>query len=157
MPLSRRLEKSRTVPVTLDQAFDAVLTRPLPELFSRRYGVIAPIKAVENQVGEWGNAGQTRTIRLADGTTMQETLTVVDRPHRFAYAIGNITGLMKPLVAVAIGTWTFEPAGTGTRVTWTWDVTPTKGLGRAAMPLFARFWSGYARQALERLEQVLVP
>lgn len=155
---SRHLEKSRTFPVDVERAYDVVLTAPLPTIFSRRFAVISPIGTVSAQDGEWGAAvGQTRTIRLTDGGTMLETLTVLDRPHRFGYTISNITGMMKPLVAGARGTWVFDPAGTGVRITWTWDVTPKATLGRLAMPMFARLWSGYARQAMDQIEGILVP
>ena len=86
---------------------------------------IPPIREVRDQVGPWGEVGQTRTIVLADGGTMRETLTSVERPHRFGYAIGDVRGPMRPLVERVEGRWTFEPAGTGTRITWPWDVTPT--------------------------------
>ena len=153
----RHLEKSRTFPVSVEAAYDAVLTTPLPTIFSHRYLAIAPIADVEGQEGPWGiSVGQTRTIKLADGATMSETLTVLDRPHRFGYTIGNVKGMMKPLVAAATGEWRFEPAGTGARVTWSWDVTPTKQLGRAAMPVFVRLWAGYARQAMDEIERILV-
>jgi hypothetical protein len=154
----RRLEKSRTFPVTVEQAYDAVLPAPLPRIFRRRYGAIAPIAEVTGQHGEWGTAvGQTRTIRLRDGGTMNETLTVIERPTVFGYTISGITGPMKPLVSEADGRWMFAPAGTGVRITWRWDVTPTPRLGRLAMPVFARLWSGYARQAFDEIERILVP
>lgn len=154
---TRQLEMSRTFPASIEDAYDVVLTSPLTALFSRHYGVIARIKAVEGQEGEWGRAvGQSRTIRLADRGTMRETLTVIERPQRFGYTIEDVTGAMKALVAAADGTWTFEPAGTGTRVTWRWDLTPTKA-GRFAMPVFSRLWLGYARQAMDRIEEILVP
>ena len=155
---TQHLEKSRTYPVSVEEAFDIVLPAPLTDIFNRRYGAIAPIEAVDGQDGAWGTAvGQTRTIRLADRGTMLETLTLLDRPHAFGYTISNITGLMKPLVTAADGRWVFEPAGTGVRITWTWEVTPTANLGRAAMPAFARLWSGYARQGMEQIERLLVP
>ena len=44
----------------------------------------------------------------------------------------------------------------GRRVTWAWTVHPRGRLGRLAMPVFARMWQGYARQALERIEGVLL-
>jgi len=151
------MEKARTFPVGVEHAYDVVLAAPLPAIFSRRYGAIPPIKEVVGQEGAWGAAvGQTRTIRLSDGGTMQETLTAIDRPHRFGYTIGAVTGMMKPLVTAVEGVWAFEPAGTGTRITWTWQVTPTPRLGRLAMPAFARLWSGYARQAMDEIEQILL-
>ncbi len=155
---SVRMEQSRTFPVTVERAYDVVLPAPLTDIFSRRYGLIAPIADVEGQQGVWGTAvGRTRTIRLSDGGTMLETLTVLDRPHRFGYTIANITGMMKALVVSVDGTWTFDPAGSGVRITWAWDVTPTARAGRAAMPLFSKLWAGYARQAMEQIEHILVP
>lgn len=151
------MEQSRTFPVAVEHAYDVVLAEPLPSIFSRRYGAIPPIKSVDGQDGAWGAAvGQTRTIRLSDGGTMQETLTVIDRPRRFGYTIGSVTGMMKPLVTAVDGEWAFEAVGTGTRITWTWVVHPTARLGRFAMPVFARLWSGYARQAMEQIEQILL-
>ena len=155
---NRRMSKSRTFPVSVERAYDVVLAAPLPDVFSRRYGMIAPIRAVDGQDGVWGTAvGQTRTIRLTDGGTMRETLTVLGRPHRFGYTISDITGMMKTLVTSADGTWAFDPAGTGVRITWTWDITPTATVGRFVMPMFVRLWSGYSRQAMDQIERILVP
>jgi hypothetical protein len=155
--VSTHLAKSRTFPVDVEDAYARVLVAPLPEIFSRRFVVIAPIASVEGQEGEWGTAvGQTRTIKLSDGGTVLETLTELERPHHFAYSISNVTGMLKPLVVAASGSWTFEPVGTGVRITWAWDVTPTDKLGRYAMPLFGRLWSGYARQAMDQIEHILL-
>lgn len=150
-----KLSQSRAVPVPVEEAFDRVLPHPLPEVFRRRSLAIPPIKDVRGQVGEWGSAGETRTIVLADGGTMLETLTDVQRPHDFGYTITNVTGAMKPLVSTAVGRWSFTPAGTGTRITWTWELTPTS-LGRLAMPAFGAMWNGYARKALEEIERILL-
>jgi Polyketide cyclase / dehydrase and lipid transport len=153
--MTLHLSQSRAVPVPVDEAFDRVLAHPLPEIFRWRRLAIPPIREVRDQGGPWGVVGQTRTIVLSDGGTMRETLTSVQRPHHFGYVIGELRGPMKPLVERVEGRWTFEPAGTGTRITWSWDVTPT-GPGRPAMPVFARMWRGYARQALEELESILL-
>jgi len=151
------LESSRTYPVDVEVAFDRVLPTPLPDLFTRRYAAIPPIKAIRDQHGEWGTVGQTRTIQLADGGTLRETLTAVDRPRSFDYRLSDVTGPMKPLVSGIAGTWRFDPAGTGTRITWAWTLDPRGSLGRAAMPAFTRMWQGYARQVLEEIERLLVP
>ena len=153
---TRHLEKSRTFPISVEAAYHPVLTVPLPRIFSHRYLAIAPIVDVIGQEGEWGSAvGQTRTIKLSDGGTMLETLTVIDQPNRFGYTISNVKGMLKLLVVAASGTWAFEPDGDGTRVTWSWEVTPTKVIGRAAMPVFAKLWSGYANQAMDEIAKIL--
>lgn len=155
--MTTELSHSRTFPVPVERAYDQVLTTPLPQLFSRRYAVLPPIREVRDQHGEWGSdLGQSRTIVLADGGTMQETLTRIDRPDAFGYTIGAITGPMRPLVGSASGLWSFAPAGTGTRITWSWSVEPANAVGAAFMPVFSKLWQGFARQGMEQLEAVLI-
>ncbi|MEO5662302.1 MAG: SRPBCC family protein [Nocardioides sp.] len=149
------LSESRIVQVPVEEAFDRVLPHPLPEIFRRRRLAIPPIKEVRDQDGEWGTVGQTRTIATSDGGTLRETLTSVERPQSFGYTISQVRGPMKPLIVSAEGRWGFESAGTGTRITWTWVLTPTAP-GRLVMPAFGAMWHGYARQALEEVEAILL-
>lgn len=151
-----QLSRSRTYPTTVERAFDLVLPTPLPQIFSRRYAAIPPIKDVRDQEGPWATVGQTRTIVLADRGTMREELTHLDRPRSFGYRISSVTGPMKPLVAGVEGRWSFAEAGTGVEVTWAWTLRPTR-VGAPLMPVFGRLWQGYARQALEEIEKLLVP
>ena len=46
---------------------------------------------------------------------------------------------------------------TGTRITWQWTTHPRSAVIATALPLLAKMWTGYARQALERIEELLVP
>lgn len=156
MTTPRHLEYSRTFPVPVEDAFDRVLPSPLPYVFGRRYGVLPPIREVRDQAGEWGTVGQTRTILLADGGSMREELTLVERPHRFGYRIADVTGPMKLLASGLDGQWSFVPAGTGVRITWEWELYPASGAAGLAMPAFARVWRGYARQGMEEIERLLV-
>jgi hypothetical protein len=150
-----RLSASRAVPVAIEEAFPRVLTVPLPDLFSRRYG---PIPRVRGTLGPatWDAVGLTRTVQLADGGRMAEELTVVDPPRRFAYRLTGFTGPMRPLASSIDGEWAFEPAGTGTRITWSWVVHPASSVASYALPVFGRIWRGYARQALEEVERLLL-
>ena len=154
--MTTTLRHSRTFP--LADAYRPVLLLPLPELFGRRYGVIAPITEVREQTGgEWGSeVGQSRLIVQGDGTRLRETLTRVDEPHAFGYTITPVGGPIKALVGSAEGLWTFVPAGTGTRVTWTWEVQPANPAARLLMPVFGRMWDGFARQGFEQIEASLV-
>jgi hypothetical protein len=149
------VEQSRAIPAELGRTFDQTLSLPLTDLFHRRYAVLPPIREVRGQDGTWGRTGQTRTIVTSDGGTMRERLTEVDAPHTFAYRLSDITGPMRPLVEAVDGRWSFAPAGTGTMVTWRWTLHPT-GPGGALVPLIARMWNGYARQALEELSRLLL-
>jgi hypothetical protein len=109
-----------------------------------------------DQEGEWGReVGQTRTVRTSDGGAMRETLTELDRPGRFGYRIDEIRGPMRPLVTHLDGRWTFEPAGAGTRITWSWELTPTSALTAPLVRVVGRMWHEYARRALAELDPLL--
>jgi Polyketide cyclase / dehydrase and lipid transport len=155
-PEALHLESSRAIPVAYETALARVLPAPLPQIFGRRYAAIGPIAEVRDQAGGWDAAGETRTIVLADGATMRETLTGIDSPSTFSYEITPLSGPLKLLVGHVAGRWSFAPAGTGTRVTWSWDVTPTSQATSYAMPVFGWMWKGYARQSLESLEELLL-
>jgi hypothetical protein len=149
------MSRSRTYPVASDDAFARMLPMPLPDIFDRRFGPIPPIVGVE-QDGVWGTVGQVRTIRTGDGGEMREELTSLDAPHVFTYLLTPQGGPMAPLVDHVDGEWRFEPVGTGCRITWTWTVHPRSAAGGVALPVFRRFWLGYARRALDRLEERLL-
>ncbi len=153
---SLTVSRSRTYPVEVEAAFDRFVPLPLPDLFSQRYGPMPPIKAVVDSPPTWGEVGQTRTILLQGGGSMRETLTDVDRPRSFRYRIDRITGPMKPLVDHVEGEWAFDPSGTGVRISWTWTFHPASRYSRPLVTVIGRFWQGYARQAFENAETLLV-
>lgn len=147
---------SHVVPVPLDQAYDATIVAPLPELFARRYAALPPVTRVEGQDGVWGShVGQTRTIRTSDGGSLLETLTSLERPGGFGYRIDDIRGPMRPLVARLNGRWSFASTAGGTTVTWAWELTPTSAVTRPIVALVGRMWHGYARRSLAQLETML--
>lgn len=150
------VEQSRAIPVSAEDAFGGTLPIPLPTIFRRRYGPIPPIKQVRDQTGGWDAAGQTRKVLLTGGGSMREELTRVDPPRSFSYTLTDIRGLLAPLVSWVEGEWLFTPKGTGTEVTWRWTVHPRFHLAAPLIPVFGRFWQGYARQALEELSEQLV-
>lgn len=154
--MALEVEQSRDIPVGVDDAFHSTLLMPLPTLFRRWYGPIPPISRVLHQSGEWNNAGQSRTVVLTGGGTVREDLTHVDPPRKFGYTLSEIKGPLAPLVGLVDGEWQFEPAGTGTRVTWRWIIHPRSRLAAPALPVFGWLWRGYARQALEDLSARLV-
>jgi len=153
---SVELEQSRTFPVPVPEAFERVLAAPLEQVFARRYGALPPVRGVHDQDGAWGTVGQTRVIALGDGGSMRERLTSVVSDSRFDYVVEDVTGPMRALVDSLEGTWAFAPAGTGVRITWAWTVHPRGRFGALAMPAFARLWRGYARQAMEQIESLIV-
>jgi hypothetical protein len=62
---------------------------------------------------------------------------------------------MRPLVRHLDGAWSFEPDGTGTKVTWSWEITPTSALTAPLVRVVGRMWHGYARHALATLGSIL--
>ena len=149
------VEQSRAIPIELEQAFRGTLPMPLTAVFSKRYGLLPPVKEVHGHDGVWGQVGQTRTVVTTDGGTMRELLTEVDAPHSFSYLLSDITGPMRPLVDSIDGRWEFATRGTGTLITWRWALH-SKGLGAYVMRPITSMWRGYARQALELLSERLL-
>lgn len=150
------LTESRAIPVAPQDAFDRLLALPLPSLFARRFGPISPVREVRDAPPSWDSTGQSRLVVLTDGSTAREELTSVDPPHGYGYTLGELTGPLKLLVERVEGRWGVEPVGTGARITWAWTVHPNGPVGELAMPLFEWLWHGYARQALEELERLLL-
>ncbi|MBK8868793.1 MAG: SRPBCC family protein [Dermatophilaceae bacterium] len=151
--MTNLLRASRTVALKPTSAFDAVLPMPLPELFCHWYGPIPPVRST-NERSTWGEVGQQRLVDLVGPGSMRETLILVDRPREFAYQLGEIRGPMAALIVGVTGRWMFAPEGTGTRITWEWEVTPRSGAA-AAMPIFGWLWRGYAVRALRELASSL--
>ena len=148
--------ESRTVAVPLETAYDRTIAVPLPDIFGHRHLAMPPVVRVEGQDGEWGRAlGQDRTIHTSDHGSLHETLTELDRPHRFGYRIDRVRGPLRPLVRQLDGAWAFEADGAGTRITWSWEITPTSRLTAPLVALVGRMWHGYARHALVTLEAIL--
>jgi hypothetical protein len=149
--------ESRSVPPTVAEAYDRTIVTPLPEIFAHRHLALPRIVRVQEQEGTWGGPiGQTRTILTSDGGSMRETLTIVDRPHRFGYRIDVLSGPMRPLVSHLDGRWAFEPGGSRTTITWSWDLHPRSVLTTPLVVVIGRMWHGYARHALVTLESILV-
>ncbi len=150
------VEQSRTIPVGQADAFRDLVPIPLPELFSKWYGPIPPIKETRDQSGDWDSVGQSRTVVLVGGGSMHERLTSFDAPRSFGYTLSDITGPLSPLVDHIEGIWSFEPMGHGTKVTWRWTIHPRSPLTAPLLPVFGRLWKGYARQSLAELARLLV-
>ena len=109
------------------------------------------MKEVRDQHGEWGIAGQTRTVLLSPTGSFHEELTRLDPPHSFGYALTGITGPLGLLIGRAEGEWTFVPSGTATTITWSWNIHAASRLAAPLLPVLGQVWKGYARQSLATL------
>ncbi len=151
------VEASRLVAVEPSAAFDRLIVAALPEIFARRYALFPAVeKVLDEPAEEWGTVGQTRTIVLADGARVRETLLSVDRPHGYTYLLDEIHGRLRPFVRTVEGAWTVTPEGTGARIGWAWTLHPASPPGRLTMNVIGKMWKGYADRALAEVETILM-
>ncbi|MBX9639758.1 MAG: SRPBCC family protein [Mycobacteriaceae bacterium] len=158
MPNGVRVEQIRTLPVTPEQAFRGIIEMDVPTMFRRRYGPIPPILAVSGpDTDDWrGTPGQTRVLELGAWGSIRETVASVDEPRAWIYRITDFKGPLAGLLTKIDGEFIFTPVGTGTRITWHYNMFPRSRLAASALPTFGWFWRGYARQMLEELSNWLV-
>ena len=151
-----RVEASRLVAVEPAEACDRLIAARLPEVFSRRYAGFPAVREVTDEPEVWGTVGQTRTIVLADGGRLRETLVSVDRPAGYTYLLDDFHGRLRPFVRTVDGVWSVTPEGTGARIGWAWTIHPTAPPARLTMNVISRMWKGYADRALIELESILM-
>jgi hypothetical protein len=117
------------------------------------------MREIRDREGEWSAPGEARTLVLADGGRLRQRLVRLDPPHGIDYTINEVHGPMRPFVTSVDGRWRFEveegSPSPGTRVTWAWTFRPTHAVTARLMPAIGKFWRGYARHGLDRLEQML--
>jgi uncharacterized protein YndB with AHSA1/START domain len=129
---------------------DFVKSAPVRHVFARE--ISAPPKAVFQALAEdvpgwpeWFSAvtlarpldgGARREIRLRGGTHFEETILAAKSPEVYAYRV-DVTNA--PGARTMVEEWRLAPAGTGTRVQWTFAVDGTGpfrcvvGLARAGL------------------------
>lgn len=127
----------------------------LTDVFSRRYAAMPAVTDVTDQPDGWGVVGQTRTIVLADGGRLHETLTDVERPHSFSYRLDGIEGPLRHFVDSIDGVWTVTPEDDGSRIGWAWTFYPKASPARLTTSVIGHMWMGYADRALGQLEGIL--
>ena len=150
-----RVETSRVIAVEPVDAFDRLMGVRLQDVFVRRYAAFPSVAEVIDGPNDWGAVGQTRTIVLADGSRMRETLTSVDRPHSFAYVLDEIGGPLRQFVKTIDGEWTIAPQGDHARIGWAWTFHTKAVPALLTTRVLGRMWKGYADRALIELETLL--
>jgi hypothetical protein len=86
MTSGARVEQSRAVPVTPEQAFRGIIEMDVPKVIRRRYGPIPPIRRDSGRDGAnlSGTVGQTRILELGGGGSIRETVVSVDEPQSWS-------------------------------------------------------------------------
>jgi hypothetical protein len=151
----QRVEASRLVSVDPEVAFARLMGVRLQDVFVRRYAAFPSVADVTDAPDEWGTVGQRRTIVLADGGRLRETLTSVDPPHGFSYVLDQIEGPLGYFVHTVDGGWTIAPEDGAARIGWAWTFHPKASPARLTTSVLARMWKGYAERALLELETIL--
>ncbi len=152
-----RVEASRVVAVAPAVAFERLLSAPQERVFARRFALFPAIREVTDAPDAWDHVGQGRTLVLADGARLHQTITGVDPPHGYTYVLDDIHGRLGPFVSTVDGAWTVAPEGDGSRIGWAWTMHPKGNASpaRLTMTVIGRMWKGYADRALGELEKIL--
>jgi Polyketide cyclase / dehydrase and lipid transport len=90
------------------------------------------------------------------GGSLREEIVSVDEPRSWGYTLLGLIGPLSALLAVIDGKFLFAPAGNVTVVTWRYALHPRSRASAPALPAFAWFWRGFARQTLEELSNLLI-
>lgn len=153
----------RPVPVTVwrrvdgdaARAFDAIVPVDLTAAFTG-YGPLPAVVRVDATPDAWGSAaGQARSVRLAGGGVLRETVLEVRRPGLFRYEVVPEAGPLQYVVRSIDGRFVFSPSEAGgTVIRWTYVFRPRRG-AQAAVHALAPLWRRYAEQVMGRLAQAV--
>ncbi|MFF3850212.1 SRPBCC family protein [Streptomyces sp. NPDC002328] len=147
------------------EGLDFLTTAPVRLVFARE--VSAPpeqvFRALAEDVSGWAvwfpavasarpvDGGAGRDVRLRGGTRFRETVLAAKDPEVYAYRV-DVTNA--PGARALVEEWLLAPAGTGTRVRWTFAADGTaafRGVLRLARPGMGRTF----RDAVTRLDRRL--
>jgi hypothetical protein len=137
-------------PADPERTFD-ILTPSDPSRFYPKFRVIPATVRVEGQTGAWDAVGQTRVLRLSDGSSVRETTTDVERPGFFAYELTEFTKAFGPIIHHARAEWRFEAIEGGTLISWTYTFFGKPGRGWIVSLIVNLIWAAYMRQVMPGL------
>ena len=137
-------------PADPEHTFD-ILTPSDPSRFYPRFRVVPATVAVEGQTGDWDAVGQTRVLRLSDGSSVRETTKDVVRPAFFAYELTEFTKAFGPIIDHARAEWRFDAAEGGTLITWTYTFFGKPGRGWIVTLIVKLIWAAYMRKVMPGL------
>lgn len=134
-------------PLPPERLMPLVADHPLPAMFTG-WGPFPAVTRVDGQEGSWDRVGKSRTIRLADGGSVTETIVEVDGERGFAYELTRFTDVFDRLVHGVRGDWCFGPDGTGSIVRWTWEFAPRPGRRLLMHLVVGPLWRVYMQRMI---------
>ena len=147
-------EASVRLPYGRDEAWARVVGAHVPDIMPGR-GMLPGVTGICDATHpEWGvSPGQQRTLKLADGSTLRETVVAADRPARLDYRISDLTSAFGRLVSGADGRFEFTAEGDdATLVTWHYAYHPRSAITRPLSAFIIRGqWRAYMADVLRRL------
>jgi hypothetical protein len=112
------------VDLSRERAFLGIVPIELRSVFTG-FGPLPAVTGVNDQVGGWDAAGQTRTVIFADGSSARERLTEYKSPQYFSYTVSGFTNVLRFLTTSIHGEWWFEPVSeVKTSVKWRYAFNP---------------------------------
>lgn len=97
--------------------------------FTGYAGLIPGIRSMKVRGDGVLRAGALRDVELSDGTHIVERITAFEAPSVHAYDMAEMNPLQRFLCTNMRSTWTFEPDGPGTKITWTYAIDARPGRG----------------------------
>lgn len=146
----------RRVDAEVSEAFDQVVPVDLASVFTG-YGPLPAVVGCDGAAGTWGEAvGQSRTVILADGGRLEETIVEVARPGLFRYEVVPTHGALRLVVRRIEGRFVFSRSEAGgTVIRWTYVFRPRRG-AHSAVRALAPVWRRYADEVMGRLAEVVI-
>ncbi len=131
----------------------ALAIDPVSTVLTR--GIIPGVRSVKGQTGPWSSPGQTRTLTLTDGSTVEETLVAL-HADGYRYRIAKFSGLFRFIVAEANARFDVAAHAGGSTLTWTYAFTPKGAMAAAILSfLVDSQWNGFMDAALSRLKPAI--
>lgn len=132
------------VPGRIEDVFDFLVAEDVLPKILTGYGLLPGIVSTSQVSGPWDQPGATRTVHLADGSTVREGVTHYQRARYFAYRIWQPSFALKYLMSGAVGQFWSEQQGGEVEVTWTYTFAAKNRIARLPLWLFVQAqWKGY--------------
>ncbi len=118
-------------------------------------GILPGVRSIQGQTGPWSSPGQTRTLTLTDGSTVEETLVAL-HADGYRYRIAKFSGPFRFLVTEANARFDVAAHTGGSALTWTYAFDPKGALAAAILSfLVDSQWNGFMDAALARLKPTI--